>query len=81
MRYRLGSGILLAALACLAVAEPTDAYAYLDPGAGSFLMQGIIAGIAGGVLAIRGYWAKIVGLFIKSKTSSEIEPDHSSGPH
>lgn len=42
---------------------PTYAYAYLDPGTGSVLLQGAIAAIAGGLLAVRSYWARIVGLF------------------
>ena len=53
---------------------PTDAYAYLDPGTGSILLQGTIAAIAGGLLAVRAYWQRIVGWF---KTS---EPKQSNLP-
>lgn len=42
------------------------AYAYLDPGTGSILLQGLIGGVAGGIVVIRLYWAKIRGFFKRS---------------
>jgi hypothetical protein len=65
----------LGVLICLAVLTPTNAYAYLDPGTGTFALQGVIAGIAGGLVAIRAYWRQIGGLFRRSKTSSEISSE------
>ena len=44
----------------------TPAYAYLDPGTGSILLQGILAGIAAGITAISMYWKKIKAFFSKS---------------
>lgn len=38
---------------------PSQAHAYLDPGTGSMLLQGIIAAIAGGLAAIKIFWARI----------------------
>ena len=38
---------------------PSKAHAYLDPGTGSMLLQGIIAAIAGGLAAIKIFWARI----------------------
>lgn len=40
------------------------AYAYLDPGTGSYFFQIIIASLIGGLFAIKLFWAKIV-LFLK----------------
>ena len=40
-----------------------DAFAYLDPGTGSILLQGLIAGLAGGLMAIRLYWRKLKEVF------------------
>ncbi len=51
------------AFAFLFGVEPTCAYAYLDPGTGSVLLQSIIAGIAGSLFAIRTYWTRIVRFF------------------
>ena len=45
----------------------TNAYAYLDPGTGSMILQSLIAGfvIVGSTVGI--FWQKIKGLFSKSK--------------
>lgn len=45
----------------LIVAIPTPAHAYLDPGTGSILLQGILAAIAGGLFTIKLWWARISG--------------------
>jgi hypothetical protein len=66
---------LLAVLACLFIAMPSNAYAYLDPGTGSFIMQGLVAGIAGGLIAIRAYWRRVRQVFRRSAK----DPHGSSG--
>ncbi|MGL5742418.1 MAG: SAM-dependent methyltransferase [Legionella sp.] len=51
-----------------------DAYAYLDPGTGSLLIQTIIAFIAGGIFIIKSYWKAIMNrLFSKKKKDDEKE--------
>ncbi|HSA81057.1 MAG TPA: hypothetical protein VLE23_09550 [Geminicoccaceae bacterium] len=40
-----------------------DAYAYLDPGTGSMLLQGLIAGIAAASVVLGGYWSKVKAFF------------------
>ena len=45
------------------VALPATAHAYLDPGTGSILLQGLIAAIAAGLAIGRMYWAKLKALF------------------
>ncbi|HXV37684.1 MAG TPA: hypothetical protein VEC18_11075 [Myxococcota bacterium] len=37
--------------------------AYLDPGAGSLLLQALVAAVAGAALAISAYWRKIRAFF------------------
>lgn len=49
-----------------------SAFAYLDPGSGSYILQMLIAGILGSLYAIKLYWAKIVNFF---KGNSSIEDD------
>ena len=39
------------------------AYAYLDPGTGSILLQGLIAAIAGVMVTGRLYWSRIKDIF------------------
>ena len=52
------------------------AQAYLDPGSGSLLIQIIIAGILGLLVAIKLYWSRIVAFFTGRTPPQETEsPD------
>ena len=44
-----------------------SAHAYLDPGLGSIIIQGIIASVAATSLTIKIYWQKIKDFFQKNK--------------
>lgn len=48
---------LLSILGVIVFAAP--AYAYIDPGTGSFLIQGIIAAVVGLGVTLKLYWRKI----------------------
>lgn len=41
------------------------AYAYLDPGASSMILQGLVAGLLGGVTFISLFYTKIKKFFLK----------------
>ncbi len=41
------------------LAFPSPAHAYLDPGTGSILLQGLIGAVVGGWVATRLYWSKL----------------------
>jgi len=56
----LKTNILL--VICFA-AMPTAAYAYLDPGTGSMIIQMVIGAIAAGLLTLKFYWHKITTFF------------------
>jgi hypothetical protein len=45
-------------IAVLLLIFPFNAYAYLDPGTGSFIVQIIIAAMAGFLFSTKIYWAK-----------------------
>ena len=61
-------GVLLSGLA--------DEAFYLDPGSGSFLLQLLIAGLAGLGIAAATQWAKIKRLFSrKNKQAEKEEPE------
>lgn len=49
------------AILCLALwsVQITPAYAYMDPGTGSLLLQGLLGGIAGAAVFIRLYWYRL----------------------
>lgn len=51
----------IVAASLLAGAGP--AHAYLDPTTGSILLQGLLAGIAGIVVVLRLYWARLKAFF------------------
>ena len=58
-------------LVVLALVFPRDAYAYLDPGTGSLVIQTVIAALAAAAYAVRSYWGRIRTLFArKSRDSS-----------
>lgn len=38
-------------------------FSYLDPGTGSFVLQLVVAGLLSGVLGIKVFWSRIVGVF------------------
>lgn len=44
---------------------PQKAYAYLDPGTGSYILQLIIAALIGGLFAVKIFWNKIK-IFLKN---------------
>lgn len=53
-------------LLCLSIAIfsiTTPAYAYLDPGTGSALLQGLLAGVAGVLAVLKLYWQRIKQFF------------------
>ncbi len=45
----------------------TPAYAYLDPGTGSILLQGLLGGIAGAAVFLKLYWHKFMSFFGRNK--------------
>ena len=53
---------------------------YLDPGSGSFLIQLLIAGLAGLGLAIAVSWQRIKRLFSKKKKAETDEDEDDDQP-
>jgi hypothetical protein len=67
---------LIAALAFYSISIG-NAFAYLDPGTGSIIVQGIIGAIAGGLVVGRMYWHKVKMFFSRGKTpdSADLNAD------
>lgn len=42
---------------------PSSAFAYIDPGTGSYILQMIAAGILGGLFAIKMFWLQVKNFF------------------
>ena len=71
---------IVAALFVLAIASP--AYAYLDPGTGSTILQLLLGGVAGTMVVLNLYWARVKAFFGISSDSSDNEasPESSETP-
>jgi uncharacterized membrane protein len=52
-----------------------SAYAYIDPGTGSLLVQGLLAAVAGAMVTIRFYWQRIVAFFGRDKNRDSKNQD------
>jgi len=63
----------VAAVSHLATGE--RAYAYIDPGSGSFLVQALVATLIGAGLAVKTYWARIRAFLSGGRTRRESEAE------
>jgi hypothetical protein len=64
--------IAVAFLVFLLASSP--AYAYLDPGTGSVLVQALVAGLAVASAAVAAFWTRIRRLFAGRRKPSDPEP-------
>ena len=62
-------------LTTVALFFPSVAFSYLDPGTGSMILQGLIAGIAIAGFAIKNFWYQILGFFGKKPPSDILDDD------
>jgi hypothetical protein len=79
MRKRLGTILLFGLLAVLFGTGP--AWAYLDPGTGSMMLQLLLGGIAGAMVVGKLYWHRFRG-FVTSRFAgkpSEHAPARRAG--
>lgn len=51
------------------------AYAYLDPGTGSIILQLLLGGVAGGVIVFKLYWARLKSFFVRKPKDDEQRRD------
>lgn len=61
-------------LVCGAAISPA-AHAYLDPGTGSLILQGLIAGIAAAAVTLRLYWDKVKAFFSSNKHEKQLREE------
>jgi len=71
---KLGVAVVLAIWGC-AYMTARPVYAYLDPGAGSFLFQLLIGAGVSVLFLLKVYWKKITGLFTKKRTDVDDDED------
>ena len=61
------------ALLFLLLGLPSPAHAYIDPSAGSLLLQLILGGVAGLMVALRLSWKRLTGLFGRGRAPGPAE--------
>lgn len=66
------TALFLFVLALLAGAAP--AMAYLDPAAGSLILQVLLGGIAGLALVIKLFWRRLLGLLGLDRKKQDAAP-------
>lgn len=72
--FKKGTLTVLALGLVLSLVVPPRAHAYLDPGTGSFVLQALIAGLLGALLALKLYWKQVkkaVRTFLMERKDSE----------
>lgn len=74
MKFSLRNvNFLLIILGLISYTSPV--FAYLDPGTGSLLLQGLIGGVAVAMSFLSIYWQKIKAFFSKKEVDSDTEED------
>ena len=69
-------GLLIAGSVIYCAAFPPFAFAYLDPGTGSYLIQMLIAAVVGVGFAVKLYWSRIKGWFNRGEPEeAEVSED------
>jgi hypothetical protein len=64
----------LMVITALALLVASPAYAYLDPGTGSILVQALLAGLAVASAAVAAFWTRIRQLFARHRRPDQ-SPD------
>ena len=74
---RRTASVLTVATLSLLIAAPS--HAYLDPGTGSIILQGLIAGMAVGIGLLRRYWQQFK-FFLAKQTGRSGDRDNDGEP-
>ena len=74
MALKRNSAWLAALTLGLVTTTPTDAWAYVDPGTGSYLFQLAAAGFLAGMFTLRRYWDAVKARFGAQATERAERP-------
>jgi hypothetical protein len=55
------------------LADTGSRLAYVDPGSGSFILQALVASLAGAAVAINAYWSKIKRIFGRGAPEQDVD--------
>jgi len=63
MKNFMNIAIVLVMLVVFSVVFPRKAHAYINPGAGTYILHLIISVLVGGLVAVKLYWNKVKTFF------------------
>lgn len=66
MKGKIATCLLFAVILAWSASWARPALAYLDPGTGAMVLQLLLGGVAGVIMVVKLYWAKIKGFFVRS---------------
>lgn len=69
------SGFVFAIATVLVLGCHAPAHAYLDPGTGSMILQGLIGAVVGGLIALKLYWARLKNFLSSGRSRGSDEND------
>ena len=75
LKFAIGA-TLVSTVFALVLDFSQPAFAYLDPGTGSILLQLLLGGVAGGVVLGKIYWQKIKELFVRNADNENLQNKH-----
>ncbi|MDH5776406.1 MAG: hypothetical protein OEZ57_16005 [Nitrospirota bacterium] len=64
---RFSNGIFFCFVFWMTFTSFNEAWAYLDPGTGSMVLQLLLGGVAGAVVVVKLYWEKVKNFFSREK--------------
>lgn len=64
-------GVLVLAVFALALDFSRPAFAYLDPGTGSIMLQLLLGGTAGALVVGKLYWHRLKGFFVRDASGED----------
>jgi hypothetical protein len=71
--------IYLGLLQLMLFLVPANAFAYLDPGTGTAILQGILAALGAALVALKLYWHRILQLFGLRQATTLEKKKYDSG--
>lgn len=79
MRYVTSLVKILVVLFLVSLIFPPRAYAYLDPGTGSYILQLVLAALLGAAFAIKVFWKRIKAFVIDLLPGASEEEESPEG--
>jgi hypothetical protein len=71
--------LLLTLSTLVLVLSPSSAWAYLDPGTGSYFLQLLLGGVLAGLFALKMFWARVKTWFRNLRGPSRATPPEGRG--